>query len=48
MPLPNKIILTSKWIETLIGKKTKDGLFDFIKKFNQLDLKDSEKAVLLP
>ena len=43
MPLPNNIILTSQWIETIFGKETKDGIFDFVEKFNKLDLKIQRK-----
>ena len=46
--LPNKIILTKKWLSKLFGKETKDYFVNFFEKFNRLELNDTEKAIMFP
>ena len=46
--LPNKIIFSSIWLEKLFGTETSDLILDIFSKIYQLNLLDSEKAVLFP
>ncbi len=46
--LPNKIIFSSVWLEKLFGTETSDLILDIFSKIYQLNLLDSEKAVLFP
>ena len=44
----DEIYYTRKWCEKIVGKQTTDAIFEFSEKFNQLELFDSEKAILFP
>ena len=48
MILENGLIHSRKWREKVIGKETTNAIFDFCERFNKLQLKDSEIAILLP
>ena len=44
----NGLVHTRAWSERTCGKETTDAIFDFCERFNELELFDSEKAVLVP
>jgi hypothetical protein len=46
--LPNKIIFSSTLLEKLFGTETSNLILDIFSKIYQLNLLDSEKAVLFP
>ena len=48
MNFNDEIYYTRKWREKIVGKQTTDAIFEFSEKFNQLELFDSEKAILFP
>ncbi len=44
----NGLVHTRAWSEKTCGKETTDAIFDFCERFNELELFDSEKAILVP
>jgi len=46
--LPNGLQYTRQWMIRVMGEETVETMFDFAKKFNELNLTQEENALIFP